>query len=193
MGRLRTLDRLDLAEEREPGSWKLSPEMEPTLRRLGERDDISKALHREMAREGHMRDVAEYAIYDPTDRNVPPRLVGRVVGRGLSDEIQDQHYLIVDGIDGRTHWIDIGRGDATEPMPEGAMIAVSPRSIELRAAGRALFELASANQGHYFVDLHLRRDPTASHDFCRDACPAAGSRWGGREPVSSGSQMALEW
>jgi type IV secretory pathway VirD2 relaxase len=165
MGRLRTLERLDLAEERGPGSWQLSPEMEPTLRRLGERGDIIKALHREMAREGRKRGAAEYTIYDPTDKNVPPRLVGRVVARGLSDEIQDQHYLIVDGIDGRTHWIGIGRGDATEPTPEGAIIAVAPRSIEPRAADRAVADIASANQGHYSIDLHLRHDATASHEF----------------------------
>lgn len=165
MGRLRTLERLGLAEEREPGSWQLSPEMEPTLRRLGERGDIIKALHREMAREGRSRTAGDYAIYDPMDANTAPRLVGRVVARGLSDEVHDRHYLIVDGIDGRTHWVDIGRGDATEPTPEGVIVAVSPRSVGPRAVDRTIAEIASANEGRYSVDLHLRHDPTASQEF----------------------------
>jgi type IV secretory pathway VirD2 relaxase len=134
IGRLRTLERLDLAEEMQPGSWQLSPEMEPTLRRLGERGDIIKALYREMAREGRARGAADYAIYDPADAAAPKRLVGRVVARGLSDEIEDRHYLVVDGVDGRTHWIDIGRGDATEAMPEGTIIAISPRLVEARGS-----------------------------------------------------------
>lgn len=111
MGRLRTLERLCLAQEEGPGVWRLLPEIEPTLRRLGERGDAIKALHREMAREGHTRNAGDYAIYDPADATAPKRLVGRLVTRGLSDELEDRHYLVLDGIDGRTHWVDVGRGD----------------------------------------------------------------------------------
>jgi type IV secretory pathway VirD2 relaxase len=165
MGRLRTLERLGLAEEREPGSWQLSPEMEPTLRRLGERGDIIKALHREMARVGRTRGAADYAIYDPTDATAPKPLIGRVVARGLSDEIEDRHHLVLDGVDGRTHWVDIGCGDATEAIPDDAVIAISPRAVEARDVDRTVAEIAAANEGRYSVDLHLRNDPTASRDF----------------------------
>jgi type IV secretory pathway VirD2 relaxase len=71
MGRLRTLERLGLAQEEGPGIWRLSPEMEATLRRLGERGDIIKALHREMAGEARARGAADYAIYDPVDATTP--------------------------------------------------------------------------------------------------------------------------
>jgi hypothetical protein len=165
MARLRTLERLGLAEEMQPGSWRLLPEIEPTLRRLGECGDIIKALHREMAREGRPRGAADYAIYDPTDANAPKQLIGRVVARGLSDEIEDRHYLVLDGVDGRTHWVDIGRGDATEALPDDAVIAISPRPVEVRAVDRAIAEIAAANQGRYSIDLHLQQDPTASQEF----------------------------
>jgi len=165
MGRLRTLERLHLAEEIRSGSWQLSAEMESTLRRLGERGDIIKTLHREMAREGRIRRAAEYAIYDPTDTTRPKRLVGRVVARGFSDEAKDRHYLVLDGVDGRTHWVDIGRGDATAPLPEGAIVAISARSANVRAVDRTVAEVAAANQGCYSVDLHQRYDPTASQEF----------------------------
>ena len=42
------------------------------------------------------------------------RLVGRVVARGLSDELNDRHYLIVDGVDGRAHYVDIGKDAADQ-------------------------------------------------------------------------------
>ena len=140
-------------------------ELEPTLRRLGERGDIIKVLHQEMAGEGRPRGAADYAIYDPADGNTPKPLVGRVVARGLSDEIEDRHYLVVDGVDGRTHWVDIGRGDATEAMPEGIVIAISPRLVEVRPGDRTVAEIAAANQGRYSVDLHIRHDPNVSQDF----------------------------
>jgi type IV secretory pathway VirD2 relaxase len=165
VGRLRTLEGLGLAEETTPGSWQLSPELEPTLRRLGERGDIIKTLHREMARGGRTRGAADYAIYDPTDAHAPKRLVGRVMARGLSDEINDRHYLVLDGTDGRTHWVDIGRGDSVEPIAEAAVIAVAPRRTEVRQVDRAIAEVAAANQGKYSVHLHLKHDPRATHDF----------------------------
>ncbi len=165
IGRLRMLERLGLAEESEPGSWRLSAELEATLRRLGERGDIIKALHQEMAREGQQRSAGDYAIYDPTDVDTPRRLIGRVIARGLSDEIQDRHYVIVDGVDGRAHWIDIGRADATAPTPQGAIVSISPRAAEVRPADRTVVEIAAANGGRYSLELHLRHDPSASQEF----------------------------
>jgi type IV secretory pathway VirD2 relaxase len=165
MGRLRTLERLGLAQEEGPSVWRLSPEIESTLRQLGERGDIIKALHREMAREGRVRSAADYAIYDPADTTTLKQLVGRLVTRGLSDELEDRHYLVLDSIDGRTHWVDVGRGDAIDVMPEGAIIAITPRAAEVRPADRTVAEVAAANHGRYSVELHLRHDPNASYDF----------------------------
>ena len=48
MGRLRVLERMGLAEQLEPGTWRIVPELEPTLRRMGERGDIIKTMHREL-------------------------------------------------------------------------------------------------------------------------------------------------
>ncbi|WP_050420774.1 DUF3363 domain-containing protein [Bradyrhizobium tropiciagri] len=48
-GRLRTLERMALAEEAGPGHWRLSAELETRLRRMGERGDIIKTMHRELA------------------------------------------------------------------------------------------------------------------------------------------------
>ncbi|MDE2166256.1 MAG: relaxase/mobilization nuclease and DUF3363 domain-containing protein [Alphaproteobacteria bacterium] len=163
-GRLQKLRRLGLAEETAPGQWRLSSELEPTLRRMGERGDIIKTLHRDLAEKGMSRAAADYAIYDPVDAQTSP-IVGRLVRRGLSDEINDRHYLIVDGVDGRTHYVEIGKGDAAEPVPKDAIVAISPRSMEPRAVDRTVVEIAVANDGRYSVDIHLRHDPTASATF----------------------------
>ena len=163
-GRLQKLRRLGLAEELAPGRWRLSDELEPTLRRMGERGDIIKTMHHEMAREGLARGGADYAIYDPAEPDAR-RLIGRVVARGLSDELNDRHYLIVDGVDGRTHYIDIGRADATEPTPEGAIVAIAPKRTEPRMVDRTIAEIAAANGGRYTADIHLQHDPSATAAF----------------------------
>ena len=83
----------------------------------------------------------------------------------LSDEINDRHYLIVDALDGRTHYVDIGKGEATEPTPEGAIVRIDPKHPEPRPVDRTASEIAAANGGRYDVDIHLRHDPSASASF----------------------------
>lgn len=163
-GRLKKLERFGLAEERGPGRWRLSPDLEATLRRMGERGDIIKTLHRDLADKGIARATSDYAIFDPVDPAAPP-ITGRLVRRGLSDELNDRHYLIVDAIDGRTHYVEIGKGEATEFIPEGAVVTLSSKQAEPRAVDRTIAEIATAHDGRYSVDIHLQHDPSASAAF----------------------------
>jgi type IV secretory pathway VirD2 relaxase len=52
LGRLQVLERFGLAREIEPGVWRLSDQLEPTLRELGKRGDIIKAINRSLAARG---------------------------------------------------------------------------------------------------------------------------------------------
>ena len=87
-GRLQKLGRLGLATEIAPGRWRLDENLQMTLRQMGERGDIIKTMHRELARGKIERGIADYAIYDPADRSAG-KLVGRVIGQGPSDELRD--------------------------------------------------------------------------------------------------------
>jgi type IV secretory pathway VirD2 relaxase len=163
-GRLQKLSRLGLAEEMHAGQWKLAEDLEPVLRKMGERGDIIKAIHQELARESLTRLPSDYVIYDP-DNERPSRIVGRVLARGLSDELNDRHYLIVDGVDGKTHYVEIGKGAETEPIPAGAIVAIEPRPTSPRPADRTVAEIAATNEGRYGIDIHLTHDPGASQAF----------------------------
>ena len=163
-GRLQKLRRLGLAEELRPGQWRLEVGLEDTLRRMGVRGDIIKTMHREMAGKDIARNPGDYAILDPGDPPANP-VIGRVVARGLSDELHDRHYLIVDGVDGRTHYVDIGRGEATEPTPDGNIVRVTPKNVEPRRVDQAVAEVAAANDGRYTTDLHLKHDPRATEEY----------------------------
>ena len=134
------------------------------LRRMGERGDIIKTLHREMAAKDIARSPADYTIHDPADPHTKP-VTGRVMGRGLSDGVNDRHYLIVDGVDGRARYIDIGKGEATEPLPDGSIVRVTPKSLDPRKVDRTVTEVAAANGGRYNIDIHLRHDPRATESF----------------------------
>ena len=163
-GRLQKLHRLGLADEVRLGRWRLAPDLEGTLRRMGERGDIIRTLHREMAEKGVARGVGDYAIYDPSDADTKP-LTGRVVARGLSDEINDRFFLVVDGVDGRTHYVEIGKADEGISTREGSIVAITPKRVQTRMVDRTVADIAAANGGRYSLDIHLRHDPTATAEF----------------------------
>lgn len=163
-GRLRMLERLGLAEDLGGSQWRLGPDLETTLRRIGERGDIIKTLHRELASQNLTRPPNDLLIHDPGTANAPP-ITGRVIARGLSDELNDRHYLVIDATDGRTHYVDIGKGEATEPTPLGSILRVEPRATDPRPMDRRIMDIAAANDGRYSADIHLRHDPTASEAF----------------------------
>jgi type IV secretory pathway VirD2 relaxase len=163
-GRLQKLERLGLAKDKGGGRWQLAEDLEDRLRRVGERGDIIRTMQRELTARNLDRPGAEQRLFDPLERGAGP-VIGRVVKRGLSDEHRDRHFLLVDGIDGRIHHVDIGAGDATEPTPEGSIVRVEPRETAVREVDRTVDAVARANGGRYSVDLHLRHDPTATEAF----------------------------
>lgn len=129
MGRLRKLEKLGLAMERRTGVWEVSEEAESKLRQLGRREDIIKTMHRVIREAGIDRPAGGFAVFDAGGPG--SRIVGRVAGLGLSDELNDKHYLVIDGTDGRVHHADVGR-IPPELVPEKGMI-VSVEGTESEA------------------------------------------------------------
>lgn len=159
VGRLRSLERMGLAEDRGDGRWELGEDMEATLRTMAERGDIIRQMQREMSRA--RLDRPEQSIFLP--ENGP--LVGRVVTRGLSDEHRDRHFLVIDGVDGRAHYVNIGAASAVDPVPGGATVRIVPRVPAVREIDRTVLEVAHANAGRYSAALHRRHDPRVSEAF----------------------------
>ena len=165
-GRLQKLKALGLAEPLGGGRWELAPKLDQTLRRMGERSDIIRTMQRELSARQLDRTLADQIIHD----GLPPpdtRVVGRVISRGLSDELADRHYLIIDGTDGRSHYVEIGKGDATAPIAENAIVRIKPRATGITDTDRRIAQIAAAGDGHYSVDIHLGADRSASENFAQ--------------------------
>jgi type IV secretory pathway VirD2 relaxase len=162
-GRLATLGRMGLAVEERNGRWRVSDQLEATLRAMGKRGDIIATLDREVRARELAASPADYAIYDPAHPDAQP-IIGRVAARGLSDEQAGREYLIVDGVDGSAHYVEIGLG-VTEQGREGAIVRISPTPIAIREVDRIVAEIAATNGGRYSEDIHLLHDPTASERF----------------------------
>ena len=163
--RLKKLERMDLSQEAEAGRWSLSPELKDQLLALGGRQEIVEAMHRALKREGVARGVELYVIH--RDEVTSP-IVGRVVGKGLAgDELTERQHLVIDGIDGRAHYVEIAEPDQLDEVRCGVIIEVAPPPTSPRVADRTIAALARDNFGRYQPSGHLieaRRTVRVRHD-----------------------------
>ncbi|NWG25573.1 MAG: DUF3363 domain-containing protein [Pseudorhodoplanes sp.] len=169
VGRLRKLEALGLADQIGPGQWVISETAEKSLRELGERGDIIKRIHRGLAERGLERGAASYVL---AGESLDEPIVGRLLARGLDDELKGSAYAIVDGVDGRTHHIRLADLNAAGDSAPGSI-------VELRrfddAQGRRRVALAVRS------DLPLEQQITANGATWLDRQAIA------REPVPLGA------
>mgnify|MGYP001116935846 CR=1 FL=1 len=161
VGRLRKLNAMELAEDVGGGRYRLAEGMEDTLRRMGERGDIIRLMQRELT----ARRLDRAGVEQVVTSEVREPIIGRLIQRGFSDEHSDRHYVMVDGVDGRVHYIDIGRGNAVPPVPENVTVRIEPTRASVTQADRTVDAVAHANGGRYSIDLHLAHDPQASDAY----------------------------
>lgn len=145
IGRLQRLQRMDLAHESAPGVWAVRTDAEQVLRTVGERGDIVRTMQRAMG--GVPRDMA---VFEPGENSRP--VVGRVAAKGIADELYDRGYLVVDGIDGKAHYIALNAKVELEQYPVGAVVEARG-SADARAADKNIAALAV--DGLYRTDHHL--------------------------------------
>jgi type IV secretory pathway VirD2 relaxase len=169
VARTRRLERMGLAAPDGPLRWSLSPETENVLRAMGERGDIIKTMHRAMTEAGLERPLQLYVIHAPgRDHDAhsghdKAAIIGRVVARGIADEMTERRYLVIDGIDGRSHYVDIGETEGS--FRTGSVLRISNTATEPRQVDRTVAEIAAANDGRYSIDIHLSHDQTATEAF----------------------------
>lgn len=145
IGRLQRLQRMGLATEHPPGIWAIHTDAEPTLRTMGERGDIIRTMQRAMG--DKERDLA---VFQPSDDG--RALVGRVAGKGLADELYDKGYLIIDGTDGKAHYVALPPRAQLEQYPLGAVVEVKGTAT-VRTADKTITTLVA--DGLYHVEHHL--------------------------------------
>ncbi|WP_421951709.1 relaxase/mobilization nuclease domain-containing protein [Pelagibacterium sp.] len=128
IGRLKHLERMGLATPAGPAEWMVGLEAEPRLRDLGMRGDVIKTMHRAFIERGQDRGINDFAI--ETGEEGSP-IIGRLVGRGLHDELSGEAYAVIDGTDGRAHHVRFRSIEAFEHAPAPGGI------VEVRRFGRA--------------------------------------------------------
>jgi type IV secretory pathway VirD2 relaxase len=155
--RAKRLERYDLAAEIEPGRWTISEKIEPALNAVGERGDIIKTMHRALVDHG-MADERAPAQYVTHGKKITEPVVGRVLAKGLAgDELGDRLHLIVDGVDGRTHYVETVDASKLDDIRRGDIVSLDPvpTKAEPRAADLNIRDMAAIHGGIYRPSEHL--------------------------------------
>ncbi|MGY3076850.1 type IV secretory pathway VirD2 relaxase [Bradyrhizobium sp. LM6.10] len=185
VGRLQHLEKMGLAASAAPGEWMVGLEAEPCLRDLGMHGDIINTMHRAFTQRGEARGVSDFVI----EAGQPMSgIIGRLVDRGLHDELTGEAYALIDGTDGRAHHVRFRGIEAFEHTPPvGGFVEVrrfgeadDPRPT-LVLAIRSDLDLAGqvTAKGATWLDHRLvERDPMplAMGGFGREARDAMEAR-----------------
>jgi type IV secretory pathway VirD2 relaxase len=145
IGRLQYLQRMELARETATSVWTIDPKAERVLRAMGERGDIVRTMQRAMG--GIQRELTVF-VADEQSKSV----IGRIAAKGMVDELYDRGYLVVDGLDGKAHYVALGAKTELAQYPVGSVVEVRG-SVELRRADKTIAALAV--EGIYRTDDHL--------------------------------------
>ncbi len=162
--RLQRLESMGLAERMDAHRWKLQPGVASTLDAMGQREDALETIR--LALKGQRRQCV-------VDERPTSPVIGRILGKGLFDELHDHGYLVVDGIDGRAHYLKLPVGTDLAELPvQGIVEANAPgkekpvdRNIAtvtkdgIYATADHLARLMRANDRdpQSTVDAHVRR------------------------------------
>ncbi|MGJ7484464.1 DUF3363 domain-containing protein [Variovorax sp. LT2P21] len=141
--RLQRLEAMGLAARMDANRWKLQPDMAATLNAMGEREDAQAAVRR--ALKGQQRECVVH------EQPAAP-VIGRIAGKGLADELHDRGYLVVDGIEGRAHYLKLPAGTDLAELPLHGIVEAKPPAQE-KPMDRNI--AAVAKDGIYKTDDHL--------------------------------------
>ena len=151
IARLQKLEAMELAEPAEPGVWQLSPRLEPALKRLGHRIDTIGIMQKALGEEAPERSLSHFTIH----REVPRSPVtGHLRGKGLAgDGLADKVHLVVDGVDGRVHYVELDAALVPDEARIGAILSVG-REPSARSVDKTVAALAARSHGFYEPSRH---------------------------------------
>lgn len=156
--RLRYLEGLGLAMPGGKDRWTLTPGWDASLKALGQRGDILKAL----ALKSSDRSADNTLRRFEPDREGQAALLGSVVASVPDDELRDRRSLVVEDFQGARWIVDMGLREPGTVPPDGAVVEVRALTPRLRETDASILRVAERSGGEYSDALHIAADPAAT-------------------------------
>ncbi len=154
MARLQKLSQLTVAKRTDLFRWKVTDDWQHVLKKLGEQGDIIKNLDQSWL---HKADNLHW-VQHADDVSQP--IEGRVVQKGLADELNDRAYLLIETPKNQSYYIKVPSTLAVESLRENDIVLIKPQQQRLRIYRITSLSLAeqSSYPGRTWLDQFVQQE-----------------------------------
>jgi predicted transcriptional regulator len=165
--RLQKLSQMGLAENIGSGRWSLAPNYAQTLKDMGERGDIIKAIHRSLKNEGHAASlVTERNRFDPSRPTARP-VTGVVKQFGRHDDTREGGFVIIRSLDGEHIHTKVSEDETFETLQKGQVITLQPHQQGPRKIDHSIADFAKTHDGIYSEARHATEGGNVSPAYAQ--------------------------
>lgn len=147
-GRLRFLAASGLATEQPPGVFMLKEDYQDELRKIAQKNEAVKRLYGRVP--SGLDDLAVYSLKDGEGATV----VGRIVDKGIMDELYDRKYIVVQDMGAKLHFVAVGDARSYDAVEKGSLVNIKPGSKSTGKADSNIKMIAEQNDGIYDAVVH---------------------------------------
>jgi type IV secretory pathway VirD2 relaxase len=152
LSRLEHLEAMGLAERLAPSVWSLQEGWQKELRDLGTRGDIIKQIHDVVRGDSSFYRVVHAGEPLHVGAREGRPLVGRVAGKGLSDEMKGTFYAVLEAPNGFAYHVPLDARNAEAVAPGHLVLFGTRPELAVRPIDRGIAERAREAGGVYALD-----------------------------------------
>ena len=165
--RLRTLAAMGLAEPQGSGRWKIDQSFVTTLRDVGARAEMIKAVHRSLTKGGHEPGlITERNRFDP-NRNNGLSVTGIVRNFGRPDDTREGGFVIVQSLHGAPVFAKVSEDEIFETLREGQVVTFQPHAKGARKIDHSIANFAKSHDGVYSEVRHATEGSSISPAYAK--------------------------
>lgn len=165
--RIKTLQRMGLAEYEGRGQWRVKPDFTRTLTKMGEQNDIIKTLHRAFGERSASLRLGANAIFDPADPNTRTQ-AGIVRSFGRLDDTREGGFVVIENLRGQPVYAKVAEDDLFSSLKVGQAVTVhsfdpKPKQSDLNIVAHAKRRNGQFSPVHVYLEENNTEEYTNAH------------------------------
>lgn len=149
-GRLRFLAAAGLATEQPPGIFVLKEDYQNELRKIAQKNEVVRRLYGKIQDHARLDGLSVYSLQDGEG----PVVTGRIIDKGIMDELYDRKYVVVEDMGARLHFVPVGEARSYDMAEKGSLVTIKPGGKSTGKADHNIKTIAAQNSGIYDAAVH---------------------------------------
>ena len=154
--RIKTLQKMGLAEYEGRGQWRVKPDFTQTLTKMGEQNDIIKTLHRAFGERSAELRLGADAIFDPAAPNAQSQ-AGNVKRFGRQDDKREGGFVVIETLRGQPLYAKVAENNLFSSLKVGQAVTVQAFDPEPIQADRNIVAHAKNRNGHSLSSMSISK------------------------------------